>query len=117
MAARRCKFVDAQTGKTCPIFARGDSEYCIHHRAGAISTMTDDEKLSLLEHEMRCVRHKNARALERTKLLLALMAVHDRITKGGDAAPEVPDHTGVEDLDWKEREKRIKAEARATKHR
>jgi hypothetical protein len=58
--------------------------------------MTEDEKMALLEYEMRAIRHRNARGIEKAKLLLALMAAHDRIAKGPEA-PAVPDRYGVED--------------------
>jgi hypothetical protein len=58
--------------------------------------MSDDEKMALLEYEMRAIRHRNPRGVEKAKLLLALMAAHDRIAKGPDQ-PAVLDRYGVED--------------------
>ena len=58
--------------------------------------MTDDEKMALLEYEMRAIRHRNARGIDKAKLLLALMAAHDRIAKGPEP-PTVPDRYGVEE--------------------
>jgi hypothetical protein len=58
--------------------------------------MSDDEKMSLLECEMRAIRHRNPRGIEKAKLLLALMAAHDRIAKGPEP-PDAPDRIGIED--------------------
>jgi hypothetical protein len=96
MGAPRCAFKDPATGKHCHIWARAGSKYCVHHTEGKVSVMTEDEKMALLEYEMRAIRHRNPRGVEKAKLLLALMAAHDRITKGPDQ-PAVLDRYGVED--------------------
>ena len=82
MGAPRCAYKDPVTGKHCHIWARAGSRYCVHHTEGQICVMSDDEKMALLEYEMRAIRHRNPRGIEKAKLLLTLMATHDRIAKG-----------------------------------
>ena len=109
MANRRCSFIDPETGRHCPNFARGGAPYCAAHLGNQAAHLSQQEKLSLLEYEIKNVKTRNALGIERGKLLLALMEAHSKLLKEGSAA-------APEALDWKERERRIKAEARATKH-
>lgn len=68
--------------------------------------ITQDDIRALLMDDLRKIGRRRKLGVEKTKLRIQMLQMLQNLS------PAVPDKTGVEELDWDERQKRIKEEAR-----